>query len=137
MSLRQPWADLIAYRYKVIETRTWDTKFRGPCLIHASKQVDKEAMAHFKRLYNLPYNTGGIVGWMNISGTKYYATEREYFVDCTLHRVSEVHSPKKEIYGFIIDQCAPHKLIPCNGRLNFFNIPLEITSKFSQVMGYH
>lgn len=37
ISIRNPWADLIAHGKKTIETRTWATKYRGPLLICASK----------------------------------------------------------------------------------------------------
>ncbi|WP_245839042.1 ASCH domain-containing protein [Yersinia kristensenii] len=36
LSIRQPWAWLIVNGYKDIENRTWNTKCRGPVLIHAS-----------------------------------------------------------------------------------------------------
>ena len=37
LSLLQPWASLVAYGRKKIETRTWGTRYRGPLAIHASK----------------------------------------------------------------------------------------------------
>lgn len=37
ISIRQPWAELIASGRKTIETRTWTTKYRGPILICAGK----------------------------------------------------------------------------------------------------
>lgn len=36
LSIRQPWAWLIANGYKDIENRSWRTNYRGPVLIHAS-----------------------------------------------------------------------------------------------------
>ena len=41
LSLKQPWAMLVAMGVKRIETRSWATKYRGPLLIHASQRVDK------------------------------------------------------------------------------------------------
>src|SRR5688500_640704 len=40
LSLRQPWANLIASGQKTIETRTWGTNYRGPLLIVSSKSPD-------------------------------------------------------------------------------------------------
>lgn len=42
LSIRQPWASLIAEGHKTIETRTWAPwkGYRGPLAIHASKTVD-------------------------------------------------------------------------------------------------
>lgn len=37
ISLWQPWASLIAYGVKTIETRSWSTSYRGPIAIHAAK----------------------------------------------------------------------------------------------------
>ncbi len=36
LSIKQPWAILIAHGIKDIENRTWATKYRGPIYIHAS-----------------------------------------------------------------------------------------------------
>lgn len=37
LTLLQPWASLVATGAKTIETRSWDTSYRGPLAIHASK----------------------------------------------------------------------------------------------------
>ncbi|HVM07165.1 MAG TPA: ASCH domain-containing protein [Acidimicrobiales bacterium] len=37
ISLWQPWASLIAYGVKTIETRSWSTPYRGRIAIHAAK----------------------------------------------------------------------------------------------------
>ena len=41
LTLRQPWATLVAIGAKKIETRSWRTKYRGPLLIHASKGMSQ------------------------------------------------------------------------------------------------
>ena len=41
LSIRQPWAWLIANGYKDYENRTWGTYFRGPFYIHAAKGMTK------------------------------------------------------------------------------------------------
>ncbi|MDQ6866633.1 MAG: ASCH domain-containing protein [Thermoproteota archaeon] len=42
LSLRQPYAELVVDGRKTIETRRWNTNFRGKFLIHASKSIDKQ-----------------------------------------------------------------------------------------------
>lgn len=42
ISILQPWATLIVIGAKKIETRSWNTKYRGEILIHASKKFTKE-----------------------------------------------------------------------------------------------
>jgi ASCH domain-containing protein len=37
ISVKQPWANMIAAGKKTIETRTWATKYRGPVLIVSSR----------------------------------------------------------------------------------------------------
>ncbi len=37
LSIRQPWANMIASGKKTIETRTWRTNYRGPLLIVSSR----------------------------------------------------------------------------------------------------
>lgn len=39
LTLRQPWASLVAVGAKTIETRGWSTDYRGPLLIHAAKRT--------------------------------------------------------------------------------------------------
>lgn len=42
LSLLQPWASLIPFLAKGIETRSWATKYRGPLAIHASAKFSPE-----------------------------------------------------------------------------------------------
>lgn len=37
ISVQEPYASLIANGYKLVETRSWKTKYRGEILIHASQ----------------------------------------------------------------------------------------------------
>lgn len=39
LTIRQPWASLIAAGLKPIENRTWPTRYRGPLLIHVSAKL--------------------------------------------------------------------------------------------------
>jgi hypothetical protein len=45
LSLLQPWASLVVTGAKKIETRSWNTAYRGPLLIHASKGKGGAAIA--------------------------------------------------------------------------------------------
>ena len=60
ISIKQPYASLIAYGYKEYEFRTWKTKYRGPIYIHATKSMDKKAMEKYKDL-NIEFKTGCII----------------------------------------------------------------------------
>jgi hypothetical protein len=57
LSLLQPWASLVVMGDKKIETRSWNTKYRGPLLIHASKKYTGEQMK-LGRSFNVKYGAG-------------------------------------------------------------------------------
>lgn len=48
LTLKQPWASLVANGYKIYEFRSWKTKYRGEILIHAGCGVDKEWLEKVK-----------------------------------------------------------------------------------------
>ena len=60
ITIKQPFASLIAAGLKEYEFRTWKTNYRGEILIHAGKSIDKDAMKKFEFL-NLDYPTGCII----------------------------------------------------------------------------
>ena len=80
ISLLQPWASLVVLGYKKIETRSWNTKYRGELLIHASagKQYmklmdDPDFKQHLTPLFwddprsSFPF--GAIIGKVNLVTT--------------------------------------------------------------------
>lgn len=60
ITVKQPFATLIAEGLKEYEFRTWKTKYRGEILIHAGKGIDKKAMKRYEHL-NLEYPSGCII----------------------------------------------------------------------------
>ena len=118
LSIRQPWAWLIAAGHKGIENRTRRTKFRGECLIHASAgMTNKEYNACADFALNIDENIrvpafallqrGGIIGVCEI-------------VDC----VTASQSPWFEgPYGFTVRNAQFFiQLHPMKGRLGFFDV---------------
>lgn len=43
LTLKQPWATLVAEGIKKYEFRTWKTNYRGKVLIHAGAGVEKKS----------------------------------------------------------------------------------------------
>lgn len=120
LSLKQPFAELILQKRKVIELRTWNTKFRGEFLIHASKNPDKNAMERFG-FTNLP--VGCIVGKASLVNVKKYNNEEEHNKDIDLHLASKSWGN----YGFILDKVERLEVpIECKGRLNFWEFNRDI-----------
>lgn len=59
LTLRQPWASLVALGVKTIETRSWSTRYRGRLLIHAgARPIGTGAL----------YLGDGKTGWTNVTG---------------------------------------------------------------------
>ena len=87
LSLKQPWAELILQGKKTVETRTWNTEFRGSFYIHASKQIDKEACDFFG-INSDSLQTGCIVGQANLSEVKEYLSKDVFLADGLKHRAN-------------------------------------------------
>ncbi len=64
LTIKEPYASLIANNYKKYEFRTWKTNYRGPIYIHTSKVPNKN-ISKFKK-YNLNYKNGYIIAKVNI-----------------------------------------------------------------------
>ena len=60
ITLKQPWATLVAEGIKEYEFRSWKTNYRGKILIHAGAGIDKEEMKKFEYL-NLEYPSKRII----------------------------------------------------------------------------
>lgn len=115
ISLRQPWPWAIFYAGKPVENRCWPLpkKYLGKqVLIHASKQIDKEAVTHLLQLgFDVPekLDTDGIVGYLR-------------FIGCERDNPSEWAEPG--LYHWIIDpdSVKPLPFYPLPGKLSFFNV---------------
>lgn len=65
LTLKQPWATLVAEGIKKYEFRSWKTKYRGKLLIHAGTGIDKEAMKKYKNM-NLEFPSRRIIAVVEI-----------------------------------------------------------------------
>ena len=72
LSIRQPWAWLIASGHKDVENRTWYTHYRGRFLIHASSRFDDAGLAwvrgNFPKI-KIPtaLPLGCVIGWVTLA----------------------------------------------------------------------
>lgn len=122
ITIKQPWATLIAEGLKKYEFRTWNTKYRGDILIHAGKGIDKEALARFKH-YNLEYPTGCIIAKVKITDCVYVDDKFVQEVGPTNPLVYRGIINKKdwEGYGFKLENVQKIKPININGKLGLWN----------------
>ena len=123
ITIKQPFATLIAVGLKEYEFRTWKTKFRGDILIHAGKGIDKKAMERYKHL-NLEYPSGKIIAKATITDCVY--------VDDELKEKLQKKDPlvyygilKKdsdwEGYGFKLENIEKIEPIEINGKLSLWD----------------
>lgn len=116
ISIRQPYAFLVAHGFKDIENRVWPTDFRGRVLIHASSNFASMSYEERRRLEHLvgyhpriwhrllEDKRSGIVGEVDIT-------------DCvTKHNSIWFSGP----YGFVLKNARPTDLKPCKGHTFFF-----------------
>lgn len=133
ISVRQPWAWCIAHASKRVENRNWETLYRGPVMIHASKGMtryeyeDCLACVHdISRTHPFPAGLempalkdiprGGFVARANIVGCVHESEKNP------LCRDPWFFGP----YGFILADVEPIPFIPYRGALGLFNVPDDL-----------
>jgi hypothetical protein len=122
LSLKQPYAELVAAERKTIETRTWNTNFRGKFLIHASKTIDKES-CNILNIDCSKLTKGAVIGLAFLYNVKKYNNEQDFVADKNKH----FSVPK---YGFLLDGAKKlNKPVPIPGQLRFFEVNQVIMKK--------
>ena len=118
LSLKQPWAYFVVARHKDVENRSWQTKHRGPLLIHAGLKWDYEGACWIERATNFElnkdyYERGAIIGYVDM-------------VDCVKYWDSPwFFGP----YGFVFENGIEFKKpIPYKGQLGIFEVPDSVIS---------
>ena len=124
ITIKQPWATLIAKGYKEYEFRTWKTKYRGDILIHAGKSIDKKAMERFKNL-NLEYPLGQIIAKATITdcvkvdeGLRHILAKKDPVV---YKGVINKTSNDWDGYGFKLEDIKEINPIKINGKLSLWD----------------
>ena len=126
LSLKQPYADLLACGEKTIELRKWNTKFRGEFLIHASKNIDIQACERLDIDID-KLTIGAIIGSAFLYDFKEYSNQEEFNKDKQKHFsiVTKYFDGYK--YGFLIRNARLFKKsIPYPGKLRFFEVDNSI-----------
>lgn len=123
LSLKQPWADLVASGLKTIETRRWKTNYRGPLLICASKSIDHasfEGLRKFGKVFpRVPKLPRGVaVCLVDLKGCELMNRYHEHAACC------EAYSGAWAWHiGNLRRLIAP--LPEVKGQLRLFNVELE------------
>lgn len=126
ITIKQPYASLIAEGIKEYEFRTWKTSYRGEILIHAGKTIDKKAMEKFKD-YNLDYPSGMIIAKVNLCDcVKVDDKFRKILKEKnSLVYSSIIKDTDWEGYGFQIKDVQKIKHISINGKLSLWEYDYE------------
>jgi len=130
LSLKQPYADLLAFGEKTIELRKWNTRFRGEFLIHASKNIDIQACERLDIDID-KLTIGAIIGSAFLYDFKEYSNQEEFNKDKQKHFsiVTKYFDGYK--YGFLIRNARLFKKsIPYRGKLRFFEVDKSIKFQF-------
>ena len=112
LSIRQPWAYLIANGDKDIENRSWRTKYRGLFLIHASLALDRDG-CRAQKLLAEDMETGGVVGMAEI-------------VDCVTYHPSKWF---RGHYGFVLRKRRSLPFVKWSGMLGLREAPPRLVRR--------
>jgi hypothetical protein len=131
LSVKQPWAALLAAGLKTIEVRRWPTARRGRILIHAARVPDEraEAWAHVPQEWRETAQLlGGVVGVGELIDCKKYQTVEEFQAD-QLHHRNDPSWFESPLYGFVFAQLTvvPFRRYP--GWMRFFPVEAAETEE--------
>jgi hypothetical protein len=119
ISLYQPWAGWVVEGRKTLELRSWETRYRGPLLIHASRTVHKAAC----RAYGIDPGTlpdGALVGAVEVVDIV-WIDEKAFGARKMEHLASGYFEPP--LYGWVLaNPLAFAESVPWRGRPGLFYV---------------
>lgn len=153
ISLLQPWASLVVLGHKKIETRSWNTKHRGPLLVHASKKDDgfnRQCFYQWREGFKLdlpkwevlPF--GAIIGQVNLDGVVRTAKMKPFWNTpigimngdkqwrlSTQEKLFGNYNDGR--YGWLLsDHVAFDEMIPVAGSLSLWDFDMETKQKVTK-----
>ena len=127
LSIKQPWAALVAQGLKTIEIRRWPTVRRGRILVHAAAVPDDriESWRHVpKSLQPLAQLRGGVIGSVELTDCVHYTDLQAFIDDQKLHYNEPEWFDTNGLFGFKFEapRVLPFQKFP--GWFRFFKVPL-------------
>ena len=126
LSLRQPWAALLAAGVKTVEVRTWPTGRRGKVLIHAGRVPDPRpeawAWVTTPELTAAARLAGGVVGIGELADCIAYPTRSAFAADRTRHLNEPDWFREGGLLGFVFRNLRAVPFFPCRGQTFFFRV---------------
>ncbi len=130
ISLWQPWASAIAMGLKTIETRGWETKYRGPLAIHATKNAPPIAKQLFEQFrlrfgFNATWDSmprGCVVATCELADVLPMKQLHDMFLLNSTEEAFGDYSPGR--FAWILHDIQPVNPFPCRGAQGLFNVKL-------------
>lgn len=122
LTVRQPWASLIAFHGKTVENRTWPTRWRGTLLVHAANTADPHH----------PFNPDQVT-WNQVRGAVIAVTTLE---DC--HADDGMCTPWSEdgAFHWELDHIRPlARPVLCAGRLGLWTLAPDVLAQVTAQIG--
>lgn len=136
LSLKQPWATLLAYGLKTIEIRRWPTRRRGRVLIHAARVPDPQELAwkHVpEQLRGAARQVGGIVGAGDLTECLAYHAAEAFTADKELHLNDPSWFRPPVLYGFTFVNLTPLPFREYPGWMRFFTVSDDLLRRKAAV----
>ena len=125
LSLKQPWAALVASGRKTIEVRKWPTTIRGRIFIHAAQVRDDrpEAWAWVTdELRPLAELEGGLIGSAELAACIRYRSAIGFAADVQKHLNDPSWFEPPQMYGFMFRAGKITPFRACKGNVRFFTV---------------
>ncbi len=126
LSVKQPWAALLAAGVKTVEVRTWPAARRGRLLIHAGKLPDERpeawAWVTTPALRAAAELRGGMVGVGELTGCVTYPTRAAFEADRGRHLNPPDWFADGGLYGLAFRDLRPVPFFACPGNTFFFPV---------------
>jgi hypothetical protein len=138
LSLKQPWAALLAHGLKTVEVRRWPTARRGRILIHAARIPDErsEAWAHVPpALLDTALLRGGLLGVGELTGCVAYRSLEAFLADQARHLNESSWFTPPVLYGFTFRAPSVLPFRPCPGWMRFFPVDDEVGQLLAEGQG--
>lgn len=127
LSIRQPWCSLIAAGQKVIETRTWQTSYRGPLLICSGvapvRFPDPDPFSLEAWAWGKQIPRGVAICVVELAICRPMVPEDESAACCRIYPGA---------FAWMLLNPRPIDPFPVKGRLKLFNVPDRLIS-FSSI----
>ena len=126
LSVKQPWAALLAHGVKCVEVRTWPASRRGRILIHASKIPDARPEAWkwvtTPELRLAAGLRGGVVGVGELTGCIAYPTAAAFEADAGRHLNAPDWYVEEGLFGLTFRELRPVAFYAVPGNTFFFRV---------------